>query len=86
MYRIIEHEQKLSDMFYNGPEFILLVSVHQFYLATHRFVISFFIMRLANDNRAMQVNRYAKRKHLGCKKVQGQSEVTLQTGRHDQKV
>ena len=29
---------------------------------------------------------YAKQKHLGCKKVQGQSEATLQTGRHDQKV
>ena len=28
----------------------------------------------------------AKQKHLGCKKVQGQSEATLQTGRHDQKV
>ena len=29
---------------------------------------------------------YAKQKHLGCKKVWGQSEATLQTGRHDQKV
>ena len=29
---------------------------------------------------------YAKQKHLGCKKVRGQSEATLQTGRHDQKV
>ena len=28
----------------------------------------------------------AKQKHLGYKKVQGQSEATLQTGRHDQKV
>ena len=28
----------------------------------------------------------AKQKHLGCKKVRGQSEATLQTGRHDQKV
>ena len=28
----------------------------------------------------------AKQKHLGCKKVQGQSEATLQTGRRDQKV
>ena len=28
----------------------------------------------------------AKQKHLGCKKVWGQSEATLQTGRHDQKV
>ena len=27
-----------------------------------------------------------KQKHLGCKKMQGQSEATLQTGRHDQKV
>ena len=32
------------------------------------------------------VNMYAKQKHLGCKKVQGQSEATLQTGRRDQKV
>ena len=28
----------------------------------------------------------AKQKHLGCKKVRGQSEATLQTGRRDQKV
>ena len=32
------------------------------------------------------VYRYAKQKHLGCRKVQGQSEATLQTGRHDQNV
>ena len=31
-------------------------------------------------------NLYAKQKHLGCKKVRGQSEATLQTGRRDQKV
>ena len=31
-------------------------------------------------------NCNAKQKHLGCKKVQGQSEATLQTGRRDQKV
>ena len=30
--------------------------------------------------------KYAKQKHLGCEKVQGQSEATLQTGRRDQKV
>ena len=29
---------------------------------------------------------YAKQKHLGCKKVRGQSEATLHTGRRDQKV
>ena len=28
----------------------------------------------------------AKQKHLGCKKVWGQSEATLQTGRRNQKV
>ena len=28
----------------------------------------------------------AKQKHLWCKKVRGQSEATLQTGRRDQKV
>ena len=28
----------------------------------------------------------AKQKHLGCKKVRGQSEATLQRGRRDQKV
>ena len=33
----------------------------------------------------MVVNK-TKQKHLGCKKEQGQSEATLQTGRHDQKV
>ena len=27
----------------------------------------------------------AKQKHLGCKKVRGQSEATLQTGRRDQR-
>ena len=32
------------------------------------------------------VTNYAKQKHLGCKKVWGQSEATLQTGRRDQKV
>ena len=32
------------------------------------------------------VQLYAKQKHLGCKKVRGQSEATLQTGRRDQKV
>ena len=26
------------------------------------------------------VTMYAKQKHLGCKKVRGQSEATLQTG------
>ena len=31
----------------------------------------------------MNVVRYAKQKHLGCKKVQGQSEATLQTGKYD---
>ena len=29
---------------------------------------------------------YAKQKHLGCKKVRGQSEATLQTGRRNQNV
>ena len=29
---------------------------------------------------------HAKQKHLGCKKVRGQSEATLQTGRRDQNV
>ena len=31
-------------------------------------------------------NIYAKQKHLGCKKVRGQSEATLQIGRRDQNV
>ena len=35
---------------------------------------------------ATYIYRYAKQKHLGCKKVRGQSEATLQTGRRDQKV
>ena len=34
----------------------------------------------------ISVYTYAKQKHLGCKKVWGQSEATLQTGRRDQKV
>ena len=29
---------------------------------------------------------HAKQKHLGCKKVRGQSEATLQTGMCDQKL
>ena len=29
---------------------------------------------------------YAKQKHLGCKKVPGQSEATPQTGRREQKI
>ena len=29
---------------------------------------------------------YAKQKHLGCKKMRGQSEATLQTGMCDQKL
>ena len=32
------------------------------------------------------VYTYAKQKHLGCKKVRGHSEATLQTDRRDQKV
>ena len=35
---------------------------------------------------ATYVYTYAKQKHLGCKKVRGQSEAILQTGRCDQKV
>ena len=31
-------------------------------------------------------SKYAKQKHLGCKKVQGQSEAALQTGRCNQKL
>ena len=31
-------------------------------------------------------NSNAKQKHLGCKKVRGQSKATLQTGRRNQKV
>ena len=34
----------------------------------------------------LKVYTHAKQKHLECKKVQGQSEATLQTGRHNQKV
>ena len=37
-------------------------------------------------NMHLSVKEYAKQKHLGCKKVRGQSEATLQTGRRDQKV
>ena len=32
------------------------------------------------------VTLYAKQKHLGCKKVRGQSEATLLTGMCDQKL
>ena len=34
----------------------------------------------------IQVHVYAKQKHLGCKKVRGQSEATLLTGMCDQKL
>ena len=32
------------------------------------------------------LQKVAKQKHLGCKKVRGQSEATLQTGMCDQKL
>ena len=38
------------------------------------------------DAIVFSVANNAKQKHLGCKKVQGQSEATLQTGRRNQKV
>ena len=43
-------------------------------------------LKLALTCSSVLVNMYAKQKHLGCKKVRGQSEATLQTGRRDQKV
>ena len=41
---------------------------------------------LANSLEALYCNLYAKQKHLGCKKVRGQSEATLLTGMCDQKL
>ena len=40
----------------------------------------------SSGNKILFVSFDAKKKHLGYKKVQGQSEATLQTGRCDQKV
>ena len=42
-------------------------------------------VKTLNSNIFHDNNTYAKQRHLGCKKVCGQSEATLQTGRHDQK-
>ena len=44
------------------------------------------IQLVSNPYKCVFVILYAKQKHLGCKKVRGQSEATLQTGRRDQKV
>ena len=38
--------------------------------------------RIESDSDGHPSNTNAKQKHLGCKKVRGQSEVTLQTDRH----
>ena len=40
----------------------------------------------AGGSRRVPVSLYAKQKHLGCKKMRGQSEATLQTGMCDQKL
>ena len=40
----------------------------------------------SSGNKILFVSFDAKKKHLECKKVQDQSEATLQTGRCDQKV
>ena len=45
-----------------------------------------YAIMVSDDESVSMVNIYAKQKHLGCKKVWGQSEATLQTGRRDQKV
>ena len=57
------------------------VCVHV-YAYVGRYTINYVCMLHA----CMYVYTYAKQKHLGCKKVRGQSEATLQTGRRDQKV
>ena len=43
-------------------------------------------MKLAYQGSYVVCTYNAKQKHLGCKKVRGQSEATLQTGRRDQMV
>ena len=39
-----------------------------------------------NIKQVCTYSHYTKQKHLGCKKVWGQSEATLQAGTCDQKV
>ena len=53
-------------------------TVHQIHIGKFSACLSYVRMYLSSID--------AKQKHLGCKKVRGQSEATLQTGRRDQKV
>ena len=48
--------------------------------------IIFYANVVSINDSVFLVNGNAKQKHLGCKKVRGQSEATLQTDRRDQKV
>ena len=66
-------------------------SIHYNYIYTVYLVLKIFLFsqQFVIDQFLTLVNPVelnAKQKHLGCKKVQGQSEATLQTGRRDQKV
>ena len=49
-------------------------------------VIKFYVHMGLFSHAGLHMCIVAKQKHLGCKKVRGQSEATLQTGRRDQKV
>ena len=69
--------------------------VHDIFLITFFLIITFMCSCTATVcNTPQPAHRagtpisisYAKQKHLGCKKVQGQSEATLQTGRCSQQV
>ena len=57
-------------------------------LMPHCGIIWVHITRFRHENNStpgvlIEEIQYAKQKHLGCKKVRGQSEATLQTGRYD---
>ena len=64
------------------------VCTHSAAAATINIAISGCSCKFMSTNTSHDVpcNNNAKQKHLGCKKGQGQSEATLQTGRRNQKV
>ena len=58
-----------------------LFSIHGYRMCGHSMPVSHVIIACMVHDKL-----HAKQKHLGCKKVRGQSEATLQTDRRDQKV
>ena len=59
------------------------MAYYLYLISRHHKVLPMFILKLLVESLVLS---HAKQKHLGCKKVRGQSEATLQTGRRDQNV